>query len=247
MGQVELSHVEITTKVSMLSYHLALPRAGHLIGAFHIFVYLEKKHNAGMVFEPCIRLLTKVPFQLMTGRTFYDGNVEEGIPSNAPTSYGKDIVTRCFVDVDHARDKLSQRSRTGFIIFVNGAPVVWYSKRQATIETSTSDQEFVAAKVATKTICGLRYKLTMLGVPIEGPAYFFGDNMSVITNIAVPEFVLRKKSNMIAYHCVREAVGMKEVLPAYVNTKSNTSDILTKVLPNGELRDKIVRSILWDI
>ena len=86
----------------------------------------------------------------------------------------------------------------------------------------------------------------MLGVPIEGPAYFFGDNMSVITNIAVPEFVLRKKSNMIAYHCVREAVGMKEVLPAYVNTKSNTSDILTKVLPNGELRDKIVRSILWD-
>ena len=87
----------------------------------------------------------------------------------------------------------------------------------------------------------------MLGVPIDGPCYFFGDNMSVITNISIPESVLKKKSNSIAYHCVREAVAMGEILPAYVNTKLNTSDILTKVLPSGELRDGIVRSVLWDI
>jgi hypothetical protein len=71
--------------------------------------------------------------------------------------------------------------------------------------------------------------------------------MSVITNISIPESVLKKKSNAIAYHCVHKAVAMGEILPAYVNTKLNTSDILTKVLPNGELRDKIVRSVLWDI
>ena len=124
---------------------------------------------------------------------------------------------------------------------------MWHSKRQATIKTSTFGSEFVAAKVATETIRGLRYKLRILGVPIEGPTYFFGDSMSVISIITVPESVLREKSNPIAYHCVREAVAMKEILPAYVNTKSNTSDILTKVLSNGELRDKIVRSIIWDI
>jgi hypothetical protein len=45
---------------------------------------------------------------------------------------------------------------------------------------------------------------------------------------------LKKKSNSIAYHCVREAVAMGEILPEYVNTKLNVSDILTKVLPNGE-------------
>ena len=89
--------------------------------------------------------------------------------------------------------------------------------RQATIELSTFGSEFVAAKVATETIRGLRYKLRMLGVPIEGPTYFFGDNMSVITNITVPESILRKKSNSIAYRCAREVVAMKEILPAYVN------------------------------
>ena len=42
---IELGHVEITTEVSMLSSHLALPHAGHLIGALHIFAYIEKKQN----------------------------------------------------------------------------------------------------------------------------------------------------------------------------------------------------------
>jgi hypothetical protein len=49
---VELGRVDITTKVSMLSSHLALPREAHLVGAFHVFAYLEKKHNARMVFDP---------------------------------------------------------------------------------------------------------------------------------------------------------------------------------------------------
>jgi hypothetical protein len=79
----------------------------------------------------------------------------------------------------------------------------------------------------------------MFGIPIEGPTLFFGDNMSIITNISIPEYVLKKKSNSIAYHCVREPVALGETLPAYVNRKLNTSDILTKVLPNGELRDKL--------
>ena len=243
---VELGRIDICTEVSMLSSHLALPREGHLVGAMHIFAYLEKRHNARMVFDPTYPVIDQGAIPTQDWTDFY-GNVKEAIPSNAPDPYGKEVTMRCFVDADHAGDKLSRRSRTGFIIFINGAPIVWHSKRQATIETSTFGSEFVAAKVATETIRGLRYKLRMLGVPIDGPCYFFGDNMSVITNISIPESVLKKKSNSIAYHCVREAVAMGEILPAYVNTKLNTSDILTKVLPSGELRDGIVRSVLWDI
>jgi hypothetical protein len=216
------------------------------VGALHIFAYLEKKHNARMVFDPTYPKVDMSAAPAHDWTDFY-GDVVEAIPPNAPEPLGKEVIVRCFVDADHAGDKLTRRSRTGFIIFVNGAPIVWFSKRQATIETSTFGSEFVAAKVATEVIRGLRYKLRMFGIPIEGPTFFFGDNMSVITNISIPESVLKKKSNSIAYHCVREAVAMGEILPAYVNTKLNTSDILTKVLPHGELRDAIVRSILWDI
>ena len=53
------------------------------------------------------------------------------------------------------------------------APVIWFSKKQNTIESSTFGSEFIALKIATELIEGLRYKLRMFGVPISGPAPVF--------------------------------------------------------------------------
>lgn len=48
----------------------------------------------------------------------------------------------------------------------------------------------------------------MMGVPLEDPAFVKGDNLSVIKNSSIPESVLKKKSNSVAYHYVRERVAM---------------------------------------
>jgi hypothetical protein len=47
--------------------------------------------------------------------------------------------------------------------------VIWYSKRQNTVETSTFGSEFVAMRIAVELVESLRYKLRMFGLPIEGP------------------------------------------------------------------------------
>ena len=49
---VELGQIDILMEVSLLSSHLALPREGHLDAVFHLFAYLEKRHNAWIVFDP---------------------------------------------------------------------------------------------------------------------------------------------------------------------------------------------------
>ena len=49
---VELGRVDITAEVSMMSSCLALPREGHLKALFHMFRYLELKHNVMQVFDP---------------------------------------------------------------------------------------------------------------------------------------------------------------------------------------------------
>jgi hypothetical protein len=59
--------------------------------------------------------------------------------------------------------------------------------------------------------------------------------------------LLKKKSNAIAYHAVREACAMKEILICYVKTDDNVADIMTKVLPSGERRDTLVERLLYDI
>ena len=149
-----------------------------------------------------------------------------------------------FVDSDHAGDLLTRRSRTGFLIYLNSAPIYWYSKKQNSIETSSFGSEFTAMKQCTEYLRGLRFKLRMMGIPVEGPSYVFGDNKSVLTNSCIPDSMLRKKSNSIAYNFVREGSAMKEWTMSYINTHDNPADMLTKPLPSGEKRMRFIRMIL---
>ena len=61
----------------------------------------------------------------------------------------------------------------------------------------------MAARQAVEQIIDLRYTLRMLGVPIEGPSWFFGDNKAVVTSSMIPHSSLNKRWNAISYHKVR--------------------------------------------
>ena len=77
---------------------------------------------------------------------------------------------------------MRRRSRTGYFIFLSTALINCLSKKQATIEGSVFGAEFVAMKTSIEALRGIRYKLRMMGVPLTGPTYVYGDNMPVIYN-----------------------------------------------------------------
>jgi len=155
-------------------------------------------------------------------------------------------TVRMFVDSDHASDKVTRRSRTGFIIYINTALIQWLSKNQSTVEMSVFGAEFVAMKHGIEVLRGLRYKLGMMGVSISGPTFIYGDDMSVIHNTQRPESTLKKKSNTICYHAVRESITMGESLTAHISSDRNVADLLTKLL-YGQKRKSLVNQILFDI
>jgi len=132
------------------------------------------------------------------------------------------------------------------MIFMNMALINFTSKKQAIVEGAVFGLEFVAMEHGIETLRGIRYKLRMMGVKVDGPTYIFGDNMSVIHNTSKPESVLKKKSNSICYHFVREAVAMKECLTSHIPTAKNVADLLTKVLSGRKRRD-LVAALLADI
>jgi hypothetical protein len=68
-----------------------------------------------------------------------------------------------------------------------------------------------------------------------------------LCNTTAPESMLKKKSNSIAYHCVREAVAMGEIITAYEPTDTNIGDLMTKALPGGERRIRLLRRVLYHI
>ena len=143
---MELGGIYIITDVSMLASQLALPQEGHLEADFQIFGYLKGHHNSWMVFNPTYPNPEMSMFQEHDWCYFY-GDVNEAIPPNAPEPRGNEDYLRMFVELDHARDKLTIQSRTGYIIFLNNYPISLLSKKQATIETSVFGAEFVAMKI----------------------------------------------------------------------------------------------------
>ncbi len=214
---VDIGCVDIATEVSLLSSHLAYPRHGHLLTASHVMGYLKLKHNTRLIFDPTYPKIDQTMFPAQNWKEFY-GDVREAIPIDMPEPLGKPIDIHMWVDSDHAGEKRTRRSRTGFFIFINHACIDWVSKRQSTIETSVFGAEFIAMKHGIEKLRGLRYKLRMMGVPVDRHSFIYGDNKSAITNSSKPESILKKKCNSICYHACREAVAMDECRFAHINS-----------------------------
>ena len=242
---VELGQVDLCTEVSMMSPHLALPRKGHLQEVYHIFSYLKKHHNAEMPFDASEPDIDMAKFQRQDWSQSIYGDKQEDLPPNMPKPLGTEMRMRIFIDSNHAGESLTRRSRTGFIFFLNNAPIYWMSKKQTSCETSTFGSKFCAFKQGTEYVRGLRYKLRMMGIPCSEPTFVFGDNQSVLANTTVPSSQLKKKSNSIAYHFVREGCARDEWRMTYVNTHVNPADLFTKPLPSGDKRSSFIRSMLW--
>jgi hypothetical protein len=243
---VELGRVDICLEVSMLSSHLALPRKGHLEQVFHIFAHLKKYHNAEVVYDPSDPVIDEAEFEAKDWASSEFGHLgnKEEVPPTMPEPRGLGFVISAKVDADHASDTVTRRSRTGFLVWCNSCLVNFLSKKQTSVETSSFGSEFVAMKQCCEYLRGLRYKLRMMGIPVEGPCYIKGDNQSVLANTTEPGSILKKKSQSIAYHFVREGVARDEWRTSYVNTHSNESDLLTKLLPSGEKRKSHMRALL---
>ena len=106
---------------------MAMPCKGHLDQLFHTSAFLKNKHNSEMVFDPSEPDIDESQF---SGETWTDtvyGDCSEDIPPNAPACLGFGFKICVFVDSDHAGDLVTQRSRTGFIVFLNNAPSIYWT------------------------------------------------------------------------------------------------------------------------
>jgi hypothetical protein len=134
---------------------------------------------------------------------------------------------------------------SGILHFINQTPVQWFAKKQATVETATYGSEFMVARQATEQILDIRYTLRMMGIPIDGPSWLFGDNQSVITSSTIPQSTLNKRHNALSYHRVRECIAMDIITFMHVSGKDNPSDVLTKFLGYTKLRPLIQPLLFW--
>lgn len=154
----------------------------------------------------------------------------------------------CYSDADFAgnwseryaiEDSSTARSRSGYIIFYAGCPIVWASKLQTEIALSSTESEYIALSLALREVLPLQrfvkelhehgFKMINTTTPrIHCKA--FEDNSGALEMATVHKMRPRTKHLNIKYHHFREAVDNGEVSVHRVDTTEQVADIFTKPL-----------------
>ncbi len=157
------------------------PREGHLQAMICLFGYLMNYDKGILFIDPKIPDIREEE-TVLSGHNWSDFCLDafEDLPSNMLTQKEKMTHLTCFVDADHARDKVTMKSVTGKVLLINSTPICWLCRRQKTVETSTYGSKLAVAHIATDLLIEWRYKLRMLGVKLESSSWMIRDNMSVM-------------------------------------------------------------------
>ena len=135
----------INMEVSAMSSFVAAPRYGPFFQLLQIFAYLKCHHDARLVFDPSYSEIDDTQFERKDWSGFY-GSEKKHVPANSLKPKGKEFIITVYVDASFAGCKLTRISRTGFVVYLNSAPIYWYSKKQGSCEISTFGSDFVALR-----------------------------------------------------------------------------------------------------
>ena len=151
-----------------------------------------------MVFDPSDHDFNTDKFQRQDWSHNVYGDAPPDQPPNMPKPWDQIFIISAYVDSKHDGDTVTIIPRTGFFIYCKNALVYWTSNKQGSIETSSFGSEFVAMKVCTEYIWGLKFKFHMMGIQCNCPSFIYGDNQYVLANKTMPHSMLDKNSNSIA-------------------------------------------------
>jgi hypothetical protein len=109
------------------------------------------------------------------------------------------------VDANFNDPHLKNRSRSGYLLFVNNCLLSWYSKKQSLLASSTEEAEVYAANEAAKSINWLMNLLNELNLKYEIPI-MHEDNNNAIAWIVDKKSTMRTRHFQLRLQFVREIV-----------------------------------------
>jgi hypothetical protein len=190
---------------------------------------------------------------------YLKGTMNEGLtlrPSD-------DLDIDCYVDADFAglwphENKLDPscvKSRTGFAICVANCPVIWSSKLQGDIATSTMEAEYSALSSAMRDLLPLRELLITLSpsIGVDGThqstfrTTVHEDNAGALSlaNLEPGRNTPRSKHYAVKLHWFRSKLdpeGKNPIKVVKIDTEMQRADILTKGL--SKIKFKAIRKLL---
>ena len=138
------------------------------------------------------------------------------------------LILKGICDASFAPELKTCRSVTGYIIYLNNAPIDWKSKKQSHVTLSSCESEYVAISEVIRGILEAKQIIECIGYLVEVPIKIYVDNIAAIYVARNNTGKLKTRHINVRYHFVRELVNKGEVEIIFIRSEKNRSDIMTK-------------------
>ena len=133
-----------------------------------------------------------------------------------------------YCDSDWGSDLDDRKSVSGYVVYAQGGPIVWKSKKQPTVARSSCEAEYVALADTIAELLWVDMAIKEMGIRRSKPIKIYIDNQAAKAMAENPVNHERTKHIDISYHFIREVVSSGLVDLRYIHTKQNVADLLTK-------------------
>jgi hypothetical protein len=207
------SRPDITLAMSQVARFVHSPKRSHELALIRLGRYLKGTASKGIILQP-VNLNTL--------------NIDVYVDAAFACGWG----SKCGANPE------SVKSRTGYIIEVAGCPVLWVSKLQSTLATSTMESEYTALSMAlqaaipliavTKAVAnGLvftRYRILTFKATVHK------DNQGaiILANLEPGRHTPRSKFYALRLHWFRSWLKPNQIEIIFISTKLQKVDYLTR-------------------
>jgi hypothetical protein len=128
----------------------------------------------------------------------------------------------------------TKQSISGFIILINGTPILWGSLKQTVVVDSTCSAEYVAASIYCKQIMQAENMVQFLDFSCPRPYKMYTDSEACL-KIATNSAKLGKVRHLeIRYHLVRCLILSGNIMLVYCITEEMLADLFTKIVTTAQ-------------
>ena len=137
-----------------------------------------------------------------------------------------------YTDASFAVNDLKQ-SVSGWVIYLNGSPILFGSCRQTVVVDSSCSAEYVAASMCVKKMMELENMLAFLGIHCERPYKLYTDSTACQHIAENPTRMGKVRHLAIRTHLVRCHISLGDVEMEWCTTESMVADVMTKIVSSA--------------
>jgi transposase InsO family protein len=223
----QVSRPDCAYAVGVLSRHSATPGHVHMEAAKDLVRYLYQTK------ELCIQYVrSKEPgdINIHEGTSLSSKKIEERLIASTPVFQSNEVYQMC--DSDYAGDKITRKSTSGWISFMNGGCISWASRLQKLCAQSSAEAEIYAVVDSVKEAIHLKTLCEECNIRNpETPMNIWEDNNACIQMGHGLRGNKSAKHYEVRLRFLTENVKSRTIEFSRISTQEQIADGLTKPLP----------------